>query len=76
MKKKNAGYVEIPEEELRKLYYEDLLSIQQIAKHYYVTHPTIHNRMKEFNFEKRPEHSSWKRRAVIHLRSKVNEPSE
>ena len=62
MKKKNAGYVLIPEEELRKLYYEDFLSVKKIADEYYVSHVTVLNRMKEFGLEKRDGRSTIEKR--------------
>jgi Zn-dependent peptidase ImmA (M78 family) len=65
MKKKNAGYVLIPEEELRKLYYEDFLSIKKIAEQYYVSHVTVINRMKEFNLEKRNGYSTAEKRKKV-----------
>lgn len=67
MKKKNAGYVLIPEEELRKLYYEDFLSIKKIAEQYYVSHVTVLNRIKEFNLEKRNGYTTTEKRKKVKL---------
>jgi len=65
--KRNKGYVAIPEEELKKLYYEDMLSLQQIADKYYVSHPTILNRLKDYGMKKREQRTSWKRRSLDYL---------
>lgn len=63
-RKKYRSYIAIPEEELKKYYYEEKLSLQEIAAIYYVSHPTVLNRMKEYGMEKRGFHTSWKRRSV------------
>lgn len=66
-RKKYRSYIEIPEEELKKYYYEEKLSLQQIAEIYYVSHPTVLNRMKEYGMEKRGYKSGWNRRSVKHI---------
>jgi hypothetical protein len=50
---RNSHYVDIPENELRELYYILSWPIIRIAEWYEVTHPTIINRMKEYGFENR-----------------------
>lgn len=65
--KRNKGYVAIPEEELKKLYYEEMLSLKQIADKYYVSHPTVLNRLKDYGMKKREQSSSWKRRSVKYI---------
>lgn len=66
-RKKYRSYIAIPEEELKKYYYEEKLSLQQIASIYYVSHPTVLNRMKEYGMEKRGYKSGWNRRSVKHI---------
>lgn len=75
-KEKNAGYVQIDKERLEYLLNEGL-TIQQIASLYYVSHPTIINRMREFDI-KRVKPTGYKNKEV---RNKLkegyyNEPSK
>ena len=62
-RKKYRSYIEIPEEELKKYYYEEKLSLQEIAAIYYVSHPTVLNRMKEYGMEKRGYRSDLNHRS-------------
>ena len=62
-RKKYRSYIEIPEEELKKYYYEEKLSLQKIAAIYYVSHPTVLNRMKEYGMEKRGYRSDLNHRS-------------
>jgi hypothetical protein len=48
--RKNEHYIEISKDELYKLYIVEKRSLVDIAKIYYVSHPTIVNRLKEFGF--------------------------
>jgi transcriptional regulator of aromatic amino acid metabolism len=51
---KNEHYIEIDKDELYDLYIVKNWSLTKIAKHYYVSHPTIINRLKEYGiYEKR-----------------------
>lgn len=50
---KNAGYVYIPKEELYELYVVQKKTLKYIAAKYFVTHPTIINRLKEYKLYKR-----------------------
>lgn len=45
---KNEHYIEIDRDELYEFYIVKKWSLTKIAKHYYVSHPTIINRLKEF----------------------------
>ena len=66
-RKKYRSYIEIPQEELKKYYYEEKLSLQEIAAIYYVSHPTVLNRMKEYGMEKRGYKAGWNHRSVKHI---------
>jgi hypothetical protein len=74
--KKNSGYVSIPKERLEYLLNEGL-TIQQIAGLYYVSHPTIINRMKEHGI-KIERARFYKNKEVIKKIKEgyYNEPSE
>lgn len=50
---KNSHYIEIDKDELYKLYIVEKRKIIDIAKTYYVSHPTIINRLKEFGIYKK-----------------------
>lgn len=74
--KKNSNYVNIPKERLEYLLNEGL-TVQQIAGLYYVSHPTILNRMKEHGI-KIERVKFYKNKEVIKKIKEgyYNEPSE
>lgn len=54
MKKRNAGYIEIDKETLYDLYVNKGKTLSYIAKFVmYCSHPTVINRMKEYNIPRR-----------------------
>jgi len=52
-KAKTEGYKDIDIEKLKELYLEKEWNIMTIAEYFFVTHPTILNRMKEHNIPRR-----------------------
>ena len=50
---KNSHYIEIDKDDLYRLYIVEKMKLVDIAKHYYVSHPTIINRLKEYGFYKK-----------------------
>ena len=58
---KNSHYIEIDKNELYNLYIVEKRKLVDIAKIYYVSHPTIINRLKEFGlYIKRKEKKNAK----------------
>jgi transcriptional antiterminator len=58
MKKRNPNFIEINKEVLYDLYYNQNMSILDIADLFYVSHVTILNRFKDYGFTKRTERST------------------
>lgn len=50
---RTEGYKDIDIDKLKELYFEKEWSIMLIAEYFFVTHPTILNRIKEHNLPRR-----------------------
>ncbi len=59
-KNHTEGYRDIDMETLKELYLERKWPIMDIADYFFVTHPTILNRLKEYNIPNRKEKATWK----------------
>lgn len=52
-KKRNSNYIDINKDELYDLYVNQQKTVKEIAEHYYCTHPTILDRMKQYEIPRR-----------------------
>lgn len=51
--KRNAGFIHIDKDTLYELYWIQGLSLKKIAQSFFVSHPTIINRMNDYGIERK-----------------------